>query len=237
LGARLFQRLASPFREFGWAAGSLYLVDRLLRTVSPRLGLQVYEFMVQPIGGKPLLPPSLCKNLSVQPIDETSPEVARMPAREEIKAQRFRQGARCLGTYRKGELLGYLWYAKDRHQEDEVRCDYVLADAATSVFDFDLCVMPKHRMGLGFLGLWHGANVALAEQGVRHTYSRMTRFNLPSRRAHVRLGARRIGAAVFLQAWGVELMFSTMAPYLALTVGVNQRVKLTLASKRSATRN
>ena len=27
-----------------------------------------------------------------------------------------------------------------------------------SVFDFDLYVMPEHRLGLGFMAVWHGAN-------------------------------------------------------------------------------
>lgn len=224
----LMQRLAGPFREFGAIAGSLYMLDRAMRSLSPRLGLQVYEFMVQPIGGKPLLPPNLMKNLSVRPILQGDAEVAEMPARADVKAQRFAQGARCLGTYRKGQLIGYMWYARERHEEDEVRCTYVLAEPTTSVFDFDFYVLPQHRMGVGFLGVWHGANEVLSAQGVRYTFSRLTRFNTASRRAHAHLGWRRVGSGVFLQAWGVEFMVSTVAPYLAASFSPRQRVKLSL---------
>jgi hypothetical protein len=62
--------------------------------------------MVQPITGKPMLPGNLAKNLRFAEIVEGDPAVATMPAREDIKASRFRQGARCLGAYRNDELLG-----------------------------------------------------------------------------------------------------------------------------------
>lgn len=224
-----WQRLKAPFRDFGVAAGMLYLIDRVLRRISPRLGLQVYEFMVQAIGGPRLLPAGLSKNLSTREICEGDPEVAEMPALAHIKTQRFRQGARCLGVYRKGQLLGYSWYVRERYEEDEVRCTYELADRESSIFDFDFYVLPEHRMGIAFLAIWQGMNEALAPQGVRSTFSRMTRFNLASRRAHARLGARRAASAVFLQAWRLELMASTIAPWIGVTWRPNQRVVLRLS--------
>lgn len=226
--SRLLQRLKAPFDEFGWAAGTLYLIDRALRSASSKLGLQVYEFMVQPINGQPLLPASLARNLSFEEIGPDHPDLAQMPALEDIKRRRFEQGARCLGAYRKGELIGYLWYAAGRYEEDEVRCDYVLEDAAASVFDFDLYVLPKHRLGIGFLGIWHGANEVLAARGVRYTFSRLTRFNTASRRAHAHLGWKRVGSGVFLCLGQVEVMASTLAPYLAVTFRRGQRVTLRL---------
>jgi hypothetical protein len=224
--ADLLRRVAGPFREFGWAAGALYMIDRVLRSLSPRLGLCVYEFMVQPIGGKPLLTPGLSKNLAFQEIGPGHPDIALMPAREDIKARRFEQGARCLGAYRKGQLIGYLWYCTGRYEEDEVRCTYELVDAQRSIFDFDLYVMPQHRLGLGFLGVWHGTNETLAPRGVRYTFSRLTRFNTASRRAHAHLGWKRVGQGVFLQAWGLELMAATVAPFVACTLSGRVTLRL-----------
>ena len=152
-----------------------------------------------------------------------------MPALAHIKEQRFRQGARCLGVYRKGQLLGYSWYVRDRYQEDEVRCTYELVDREASIFDFDFYVLPEHRMGIAFLAIWQGMNETLAPQGVRCTFSRMTRFNLTSRRAHARLGARRAAWAVFLQAWGLELMAASIAPWVGVTWKPSQRVVLRLS--------
>lgn len=225
----MWRRVIGPFREFGLRAGFLYALDRAMRSLSPRLGLFVYELIVQPITDKPMLPTGLARNLTFVEIGRDHPDVARMPAREDIKAQRFEQGARCLAAYRKGALVGYMWMSSNCYAEDEVRCTYHLTEPALSVFDFDLYVMPEHRLGIGFMAVWHGANRFLHERGVRYTFSRMTRFNLPSRRAHARLGGRCIGQAVFFQAWQVELMLSTLRPYVGLTWSETQRTQLHLA--------
>lgn len=227
--AGIVKRLLSPLREFGPVPGLLYLADRALRAVSPRLGLRVYEMMVQPIGTKPLLSPNLTKNLSFQEIGRGHPDVARMPALDAFKERRFDQGARCLGVYRKGELIGYAWFAFGQYEEDEARCTYVLAEPAVSVFDFDLYVMPEHRLGIAFMAIWHGANQFLRERGVHYTFSRLTRFNLASRRAHAHLGWRRVSQVVVLQAWRLEFMVATQAPYLGFSMSERGRIRLRLA--------
>lgn len=230
----MWGRVVGPFKEFGFAAGALYTLGRVLRKLSPRLGLFVYELMVQPVTGKPLLPPSRTRELAFVEIARGDDVVALMPARPEIKRSRFEQGARCLGIYRKGTLVGYIWLCFDRYDEDEVRCTYELVAPERSVFDFDLYVFPEYRMGTAFMAVWHAANVFLHERGVQFTFSRMTRFNLASRRSHARLGASCIGRALFLQAWAVELMFATVFPYLAITWGPSQRARLRLAPPASA---
>ncbi len=225
----MLDRLFGPFREFGWGAGTLYVLDYLMRRISPRLGLYVYELMVQPITDKPLLPANLTKNLSFSEILANDPSIDRMPARKEVKVSRFAQGAKCLGVYSKGMLLGYLWFCFNQYHEDEVRCTYQLAASDQSVFDFDLYLFPEHRMGIGFMAIWHGANEYLHAHGVRYTFSRLTRFNLPSRRSHAHLGWKCVGRAVFLKAWRVEFMLATLFPYLAATWSPSQRVELRLA--------
>ena len=222
----MWHRLSGPFREFGVLAGGLYACDRVLQSLSESCRLYVYELMVQPITGNPILPPNLAKNLRFAEIEDGDPEIALMPARPEIKAARFKQGARCLGAYRKDELLGYLWFSTGQYQEDEARCTYVLADQHRSVFDFDLVVLPKHRMGIGFMALWHGANLYLYERGIRYTFSRLTRFNLASRRAHDHLGWRRVGRVLLLKTWRLETMFASIRPYAGLTWSPSQRIAL-----------
>jgi hypothetical protein len=221
--------MVGPFREFGLFAGSLYAIDRVLRRLSPHLGLFVYELMVQPITGKPLLPANFARNLRFGEIARGDPEIELMPAREDIKESRFEQGARCLGVYRKDKLIGYIWFCFDRYDEDEVRCTYELAVPGESVFDFDLYVLPEHRMGIGFMAIWHGANEYLRNRGVHYTFSRLTRFNVASRRSHAHLGWRCVGRALFLKAWRVELMLSTIAPFVSLTWTLRQRARMRLA--------
>jgi hypothetical protein len=227
--AGFFRRLAGPLQEFGWAAGMLYLLDRLLRNLSPDLGLYVYELMVQPITGKPLLPANLVRNLAFAEIRPGDAHIDRMPVRPEILVSRFEQGARCLGVFRKEVLIGYLWFCFGQYEEDEVRCTYRLVVADQSVFDFDLYVFPEHRMGIGFMAIWHGANEYLHARGVRYTFSRLTRFNLASRRAHAHLGWKCTARAVFFKAWRLEVMFASAAPYLAATCSPARRISLRLA--------
>lgn len=222
----MLRRVVSPFKEFGLAAGMLYVADRVLRSLSPRLGLQVYELMAQAVNAASLLPPGRTRHLSFAEIPCGDPAIDSMPARPDIKALRFEQGAKCLGVYRKGELIGYIWFCFRRYDEDEVRCTYELAAPEHSAFDFDLYVLPEHRMGTAFACVWHAANEYLRERGMQATYSRMTRFNLESRKAHARLGSRRVGRAIFLQAWALEVMLASVQPYLALTWSRRVRLKL-----------
>ncbi|MEZ5566595.1 MAG: hypothetical protein R3F24_14295, partial [Gammaproteobacteria bacterium] len=122
-----------------------------------------------------------------------------------------------------------------QYVEDEARCIYELAEPEIAVFDFDLYVLPEHRMGIAFLGIWHGASKYLHDRGIRYTCSRMTRFNLASRRAHARLGSMRIGRAIFFQAWQVQLLLATISPFVALTWHPRQCPRLILSTVGIAT--
>jgi hypothetical protein len=224
----LLQRLVDPFRQYGVGAGLLYLIDRVMRTCSARTGLFVYELMVQPIHVKPKLPASLRRQITFREIRQGDAEIDGMPARDDIKAARFRQRARCLGAFLKGRLVGYLWYCRDAYEEDEVRCTFVLPPGGDSVFDFDLYVMPEYRTGIGFAAVWDIANAHFDAAGVRRTYSRLTRFNLPSRRAHRHLGWQVAGRAVFVELWSAQVMVATLRPYVHLSLRGATRARLAL---------
>ena len=218
----------SPFKEFGFFAGLFYSVDRGLQRLSPNLRLFVYELLAQPIPDVPLLPPRLSKGLEMREIRAGDPEVARMPARPDIKESRFEQNAICLGAFQKGQFIGHIWFCFHAYEEDEVRCTFVLPEGNQTVFDFDLYVFPEYRMGLGFAGIWNGANEFLRRRGVKLSYSRLTRFNLASRRAHRQLGARRVGRMLVLRAWHVEFMIATVSPYVHLSLQAGNRVRVKL---------
>jgi hypothetical protein len=224
----MWSRLAGPFREFGLAAGLLYSIDRMLCSISPRMHLYVYELTVQPIRSDPLLPGRPNKQVEIREIKAGDAEIAAMPVRPEIMRARLAQHAICLGAFRKGALIGYMWFCFDAYDEDEVRCRYVLGRPNESVFDYDFYIFPEHRMGLGFVALWAGANEFLHRLGIRYTFSRLTRFNVASRRAHRHLGGKLIGRVLFLQAWRLEIMLATLFPYVHAAIATKRRVRLTL---------
>jgi hypothetical protein len=224
----MLARLTSPFKEFGCFAGLLYAVDRVLQRLSPGVRLYFYELVVQPISEQPLLPSRLSREFEMREISFDDPEIARMPARPDIKESRFKQNAICLGAFQKNQFIGHIWFCLHAYEEDEVRCTFVLPEGNKAAFDFDIFLFPEHRMGLGFVRIWNGANEFLRRRGVKYSFSRLTRFNLASRRAHMRLGARRIGRLFVLQAWQVEFMVATVPPYVHLSLGKQDRVRLKL---------
>jgi len=224
----MLAKLIGPFKEFGFFAGLLYAVGRVFQRLSPNLRLFFYELLAQPIPEGPLLPERLSRALEMREIKAGDPEIARMPARPDIKDLRFKQNAICLGAFQRGQFIGHIWFAFHSYEEDEVRCTFVLPEGNQSVFDFDLYVFPEYRMGLGFAGIWNGANEFLRRRGVQVSYSRLTRTNLASRRAHHRLGAQRVGRMLVLHAWQVELMFATASPYVHLSFRVGDRVRVKL---------
>ena len=224
----MLHKLTSPMREFGWLGGLIYAMDRVLARISPAFRLYFYEIMVQPIPDRPLVPPRLTRNLEMREIKRGDPEVDLMPARHDVKESRFAQDAICLGAYRDRAFIGYIWFCFRRYHEDEVRCTYAVTPETQAVFDFDLYIFPQHRMGLGFIGIWNEANKFLRNRGIRYTYSRLTRFNVASRRAHQHLGWKCVGRTIFLQAGPAQIMAATVFPYLHLSVRKSSRVRLTL---------
>jgi len=224
----MFQRLAGPFKSFGLFPGCLYAINRVLGQLSPRFSLLYHDWMVQPIPEKPLLPGRLGQSYETREIPEGDVLIDRMPLRPEVRVSRFAQDAICLGTFRKGELIGYIWLSFDTYEEDEARCTFVLEPESESVFDFDLYVLEKYRMGMGFAAVWDGAARYLRERGIKHSYSRLDHFNQKSAAAHDHLGWKLVGRAIILRLWSVELIIASIRPHVSLLLTSTQRARIRL---------
>ncbi len=205
--SRSLHRLREPFRDFGLVDGCLYLADRLLRALSPSCGLYPYEFLVQRVPATGLLPAALAKNIAAERLVPGHPLLMHVSAPASEVAHRFAAGAQGVAATRKAKLLGYAWWCGREYFEREVRCTFVLAGSGRDVFDFDVYVLPEQRMGLGFMAVWHVLVQQMRESGVASSYSRISRFNVASRRAHLRLGARPIGRAVFVRLGALSAVF------------------------------
>ena len=107
---KLWLLLTGPFREFGPGAGFIYALDRVLKRLSPRLGLGYYELVMQPVPEQPLLKPERARHLRAEPIGRGHPALALMPVPASVIESRFAQGAECLGVWRQESLLGYVWF-------------------------------------------------------------------------------------------------------------------------------
>jgi hypothetical protein len=219
-------KLSALFREFGPVAGSLYLADRLLQSVSPSMRIFVYELMVQPIQHTAYKEMRALKAFEYREIRAGDPELAAMPVPREVIESRFEQGAICVGTFKQGRFIGYMWFAYSSYEEDEVRCTYALVPPAESVFDFDFYIFPEFRLGLAFVAIWQGGIAFLISRGVRQSFSRLTRFNVASRRAHQHLGWKLVARAVTVRLWRFECMATTIYPYLCASVTRRPRLEL-----------
>ncbi len=209
-------RVRATLHQLGWVCTSLYALARLLATLSGgRCDLFLYRLVAQPVTGA-----SLCggrgKAITVRQAAELDALPAGFPRRAEVLVQRYRDGAECLVATRAGELLGFLWLTRRAYHEDEVRALFTLTSEAL-VWDFDLDIMPQHRIGLGFARLWDEANTVLRARGVRWSCSRISAFNRSSLGAHARLGTRHLGSAAFLCLGRWQWMLATCAPYFHLS--------------------
>ena len=222
------KRLIGPFRELGLWAGTLYTVQYALRPLHKRAALFVYELVEQPVAPLASLPARYLAQVHWQEVGPDSPELALMPPPAAVKAMRFEQGARCIAVYRKSDFIGYVWFCFKQYEEDEVRCVYQLDRPAASAFDFDFYIFPAYRLGRAFATMWDSANEFLRSNGVTHTYSRISRFNLASRQAHARLGAHVVGHALFLRVGRMELSWSTLGGFPPLRLTLSKRISMRL---------
>lgn len=205
--------LRALIRERGAPLALLYLVHRVLDRLSQgRARIVPYRLVAQPIGQAIAVrddPHSVVRRIA--PGD---PLAAAFPRPAAVNAARWAAGATCHALTIKGAFAGTIWTQSDAYDEDEVRCRYVLAEPGRSVWDFDVYVEPRHRLGRAMARLWKAVDDDLAARGVRWSFSRISMFNPESMNSHARLGARPVGWVVFfcMGPWQAGLL--SQAPWL-----------------------
>lgn len=224
----MIDRILSPFKEFGWFGGALYVANRVLSKLSPHLRLYYHYWMVQPIAEKPLLPDQFVADMTIRQIEQGDPLLDVMPIPPEMIRFRFTQNAICLVLFVKEEFAGYIWFTFGRYDEDEARCTFVLSPENQSVFDFNLYLFPEFRGGIAFLALWDGASKYLRDRGIRYSYSRLTAYKLRSASSHSHFGWKQIGTAVVLRLWALEIFFASQSPYVYVSLKDTSRLPIRL---------
>jgi hypothetical protein len=218
-----------PLAEFGLLDGSLYLLHRAAHAVSGgRASVVAYGLYAQPIG----------RGVYAAVRDDARTQVVEVPAGDalahafprpaDVIAMRYAHGAHCYAALVKERFAGYIWVSRAHHEEDEVRTRYVLVDSTSSAWDFDVYVEPDLRLGRTLGRLWKSVDERLAAQGVRWSFSRISRFNAPSITAHQRLGARKVGSATFMVCGPLQLMVASLHPWLHFSLWQRSRPALRL---------
>ena len=213
-----FSEAVRIYRRLGALNGSLLLLHRLLARVSGgRARLHRYYFMAQPVATKPWLPGRRGASIEVREVTPSDALVRDFPRPAWAAPFRFEQGAVCLAALSNGACVGFLWMRLGPYREDEVRCRYVPQPEGEAAWDFDLYIHPAHRKGLVFLRLWDEANRYLAARGVRWSLSRVSAFSPGSLNSHARMGAYRLGSALFLCAGPLQICASSVRPRLSVS--------------------
>lgn len=215
-------------RQRGWGLAGLYALHRALGAATGgRAGVVPYELVAQPIGAGKLGAVRDDPGTQVRLAGPGDAIVTEFPRPAAVNRWRWEQGATCHVATVKGEFAGTLWIQHDLYREDEVRCDFVMPDART-VWDFDVYVAPRYRLGRTMGRLWKAVDAGLAAEGVAWTFSRISRFNADSLNSHARLGAVSIGRVTVLFLGPLQLTHARAGGSSRLACSLARRVRIEL---------
>ncbi|MDH4393731.1 MAG: hypothetical protein QE285_20195 [Aquabacterium sp.] len=191
-------------RQFDRQTALLYAAHRLLGVMSGgRVQIVPYALFAQPLASPALHGLKPDEKTVVRLCLADDPLVRAFPRPGAVLADRWRAGALCFSATVKDDFAGHIWISENFHDEDEVRCRFHLP--ADGVWDFDVFVVPRMRLGRTMARLWAGVGAHLCSKGHRWSYSRISRFNNASLQAHERLGAREVARATFIKLGALQL--------------------------------
>jgi len=221
--ARMIRRIKTAVGELGWKAAVLYSINYLAEKLGMQPPIYYYYLVSQPLSARMSLPRSLARNIEVREIVSDDAACAEMPVSIQVVQKRFDQRAMCLGAFKDSELIAYLWLSFGPYEEDEVRCRFIPQPEGRAVWDFDVYVYPRHRIGVGFVALWNETNELLRKRGIEHTCSRVSAFNSMSIRSHEKMGATIVGTAVFLAFRRIQFLHCSRRPYFHFSLRKSTR--------------
>lgn len=219
--------LIDDVRRIGLAGWSSYALDRTLGKVSrQRVRFSALWFYAQPVQSIPKIDKRATDRIQVKVAERDDVPDGVFGRPPGAIAERFEQGSVCIAAMKDGELVGFMWLQFDVLRERLARCDFVPAPLGTVSWDFDLYVAPSFRLGRTFGRLWSHARQFLSERGVATTVSWIAFDNAASQRAHERMGARRVGWALVLTAWTLQVTLSSCQPYFGITWREKDRTRI-----------
>jgi hypothetical protein len=208
-----FKKLKDFVRRHSVASGVLYFANMLLAALDSPLAIVAYALFVQPVPLRPMLQKNAKTNITVRLISRDEYRVEWFDRPASVIERRFQQNTFCFVAFDQDKPVGSLWLCCNNYMEDEVRCRFILQPADAVAWDFDVYVAPKYRMSRVFVYLWDAGDAWLREHGFRWSCSRIDMLNMESMRAHQRMGASRIGVAVFVKGWDWQLTLATLRPF------------------------
>lgn len=210
-------RVRDDLRRMGLGGWLVHASSKLVARLSfGRVRVLALRFYVQPVARARLLPPRrAADSIRVEPVTRQAFTAEDFGRPADAIRDRFDDGAVCIAAVKGDALLGFMWLQQDVLRERLVRCRLHALPADRVAWDFDFHIEPQYRLGRLFARLWDRAFDTLRERGIDATVSWIRFENRSSEHAHLRLGARRLGWAVFVTAFEHQLMLGSMRPLLA----------------------
>lgn len=230
----IVSRLQSTFSSLGWNNGLWYLLGQMLHRVNPSWNIYKYCLVAQPVAPQARLSGHQGASIEVRQILEHDRAITTMARPAGVIAQRFQQGAVCLGAFKSDELVGYLWLQLGPYKEDEVRCRFIPQPEHQAAWDFDIFVEPKQRIGFTFAKLWDAADALMRARGIRWTMSRISAFNPASLAAHKKLGLKYVGGAIYFVLGNAQITVSNLVPYMHVSLSAARYPTLRVDAPRES---
>ena len=183
------------------------------RLTAGRIRVIAYRFVAQPVASQPDASSRRRGSIETRFAGTDDTLVAQFPRPRAVIERRFADGAVCIVAHKEHQFAGFLWLQTPRYVEDEVRCVYEMEPAGAAAWDFDVYVEPDFRFGKTFARLWGAAHEHLRQRGLAWTMSRISLFKPESLRAHERLGAQRLGDALFFASKQHQIVLFNLPPY------------------------
>ncbi len=197
--AKATARIARAFADYGLINSVLLGLQRLLQELAPSSVIERLYIVAQPVPAEPARNSRRGQHIEVRPITAEDPAVRSFPRYPEELADRFLQGAVCLGAFRGEELLGWLWFVPDAFRDFTHPVGFTLLPPGTAAWDFDVFVRPDARLTATFARLWESAFASLRARGIRQSLSAISAYNPASLRAHHRLGTTPFGSILVVR--------------------------------------
>jgi hypothetical protein len=208
--------IRNDIRQMGFAGWLLYATNRALNRISKgRVEILALRFYLQPLPADRLVEVRENDPVRVGPVSPASLDLAAFGRPIDAIHERIAAGSICIAALRERELLGFMWLQRGALKERLVECYMRVEPSSQVVWDYDFFIHPRYRLGRLFGRLWDAAASTLREEGVAATISWIRIENRASELAHARLGAQRIGWAVFVRLRGGRAMVTSFPPYLS----------------------
>lgn len=230
----MLDKIRSLVADIGVMPAAVYSINRLFGMLTKGgMKIELCYFITQPVLNERLIPERLRGTFDVRPVRARDLKGLEIPLTIDLLENRNKKGIVCLGIYEQDSLIGYHCFSFGTHDDELYRVRFDVGPKGEAVWDFDIFILPEFRGGLGFAILWDGVFEYLRDRKINWLTSYIAATNTASLRSHNRMGSFALGKVIFIQAWMLQIVFSTRFPRFHASLTDLRKPKFYLAPPSS----